>query len=1192
MLRSLPLVLFVCCFFAARAQQPDSVLYNGEWYFVYPIRERVDPDMRYLQKVGLIETEFALYRSWQQTGDPRGTLHGRALHRELEKELIASKRMTAETYIRKRAALQHERWRVINSYISIPTGERPENYSFRRKVRLYPELLINQEIDVEYDLVPYVGDLPDGKYIQYFDDFYTYKRQRKMKRNELRIAGVFELSENQLNGTYARYSYFGDTLRTGSFVHGQREGTWLITGKKEVRLRSHFSMLRHLNWVTYEHHYVRASFHEGKLNGRYESWIDGKLKLSGNYENGLMTGEWFRRGKYPLELQLRFDLLKEQGTIGDTTPVLNLWEAEKLGRPRPGPERFTLSAADHWKGQYIWKLHYGRKKAGSSLKPLFEGLPLAGEDDPVDDPVNYASPYNYGFSTYFSGDWIDYKELSDETRTVPAFRYLYDPQLRAILGSHYYVTGTLCDTIGFDPSGERFFRKMYDSEGRLCYERTWDRQGNVLSTKEYKLPDSNIRMIEGLPAVPDRMNRACDSCYAWENPDSALIGAKNYNYINWYSVNGPRLSEAYTDTLTGEEIQIDYNRFGEAASTLRITYDGDAVGSLYEDVRWGELKIVSGWKKTAGNQWTEHPVVYKNDTPYTGKLIFRATALSEYRVTGNGLEIDARITKGYDQKSSAGSRNQGAGLPQATLMRLGENGWTRQFKTAFGYIDLRAVAVMEGELVNGKLYGNWQFYDEKHRLLFALDYDTEGKPSGVYREYDTKMKSARYLRKSGRLYPNIARYRPVAAHTIRYLKKSYTLEHGAVNGSSCVYNFRGDTMELQQYDQGVLHGKQVAYTDSKIATMQYDHGVKTGHWSVVSIRLMKDNTGGSVRFDTLISFHLDANGRPEGRVVYAPVHDLSRTAVYHAGRLEELLLRDYKTGLPEAEFRFNNGLLLQKTAYHNGEVSAVYTCTENDSVRITDDELEGEIDNPGIFNGTFQFEKQHHYPNEYVDHITDGLPASYFTKLDPMGKPARRGRMRSTQKTGMWEFFAYGGKLLYTIDYKGFVYENEDGDSFLTAGTYTEFDSLGNVLSRRLVIAEEEKYTCADDDYYAVREFITIEDRPDTLERTNGMIRNYYDDGMLMSEGLLEKGLPVGVWKFYTPDGKLYRVGRYEKGFKEGRWLSGDLADKKYIGDICLNPDDANLDLHIAQLERELDIRVEHYKQGVLQSRQLYTIEK
>jgi hypothetical protein len=106
------------------------------------------------------------------------------------------------------------------------------------------------------------------------------------------------------------------------------------------------------------------------------------------------------------------------------------------------------------------------------------------------------------------------------------------------------------------------------------------------------------------------------------------------------------------------------------------------------------------------------------------------------------------------------------------------------------------------------------------------------------------------------------------------------------------------------------------------------------------------------------------------------------------------------------------------------------------------------------------------------------------------------------------------------------------------------------------------------------------------------MIRNYNDDGMLMSEGLLEKGLPVGVWKFYTPDGKLYRVGRYEKGFKEGRWLSGDLADKKYIGDICLNPDDANLDLHIAQLERELDIRVEHYKQGVLQSRQLYTIEK
>jgi hypothetical protein len=163
-------------------------------------------------------------------------------------------------------------------------------------------------------------------------------------------------------------------------------------------------------------------------------------------------------------------------------------------------------------------------------------------------------------------------------------------------------------------------------------------------------------------------------------------------------------------------------------------------------------------------------------------------------------------------------------------------------------------------------------------------------------------------------------------------------------------------------------------------------------------------------------------------------------------------------------------------------------------------------------------------------------------------------------------------------------------DTFTVGGNYYEYDLAGKLISSRYLIQELEKYDCSHSDYYAIRQFITYEDPKDSIDRTNGPQRNYFDNGMLMSEGNLVNGLPQGVWQFYTPDGKLTTIGKYEKGKKEGRWLTGDLGDKKYIGEICLNPDDPQLDFHIAELERTRDIEIQVFKKGIPQLNQQYVV--
>ncbi len=56
----------------------------------------------------------------------------------------------------------------------------------------------------------------------------------------------------------------------------------------------------------------------------------------------------------------------------------------------------------------------------------------------------------------------------------------------------------------------------------------------------------------------------------------------------------------------------------------------------------------------------------------------------------------------------------------------------------------------------------------------------------------------------------------------------------------------------------------------------------------------------------------------------------------------------------------------------------------------------------------------------------------------------------------------------------------------------------------------------------------------------NGKRLDYYDNGVLQSEGRVRQGEPHGEWKWYRKDGSLMRTGEFISGRQVGRWRTFD----------------------------------------------------
>lgn len=1219
MLRLFLFTVSLSVFFTALPQRPDSVQIEGAWYFIYPLPERIEPSLIYRNKKELFEEEFDRYREWRQKSDPRAQLKTKALHAALKEELVALKRVaSADAYDCQRRQFKSRiwHWKSRKSCSWRERGRRKESILFvRHAIAAHPELLVDQHITFDYDLVPCVRELPDGNYIQCFDDFYTYGKLRNSKVLPKTIACRFSLKDNQLDGDYIRYSFAGDTLRQGRFSKGIYDGQWYMTREHQSTLRRRgIGNCRIAAGVRSGSKAISVTFVQGMVDGPFVEWADGDTFRIGRYADGLPVGNWKTVDRRRIS---EFDLKNPLDSSYYIPWTMNLWGGDYLFSGNAG-FHFAERRFDYARMNINEHRKYVRTdRKTSSLFELF-----GDHDDFGFQPNRFVLDTTGNRATF--PDFGTYKRVIYRKTNRVEQNLVFRDDLRVIMGSRYYNNGRLFDTLWFDDRSQRFCYYLYDSRGKLFCKKEWDRDGTHASysyyTKAVRYREEKQRYIDGFP-----VERAGND-YEWLSGDS-LIGNRSYMYKSWSSKTNRLQSEQYLDLTTNENVYVQCNFFGEPALIRRGDREKqrelDEVKAALQNIEMGVLPFAlrdsvsyrAYWLKSYLDnceiRWGEHlsllqtvhattaaeiPILRQtlrwNDQPYTGPMTYTFTGRRveyEYHVK-TGLHISTISYNSWREwygKKGAARRNQREGLP-LDFDREYSNQWLVLMRRLFGdvFLDSR-VSSASGNMENGKPVGAWKFYDRKHRVQFELNY-SNGEPTGTVRIMATERKDSRYVVRNHRSIPALDAYAPACAKKTVYCKEQYALKNGKQNGEALTFNFRGDTMSVFHYKNGFIDGPQYWKGQDYIAYFGYKNWKPDGRFTLIQRDFASEPGARSVvRLDTIIAIGY-REGLLEGDALIFEKEKMRQRFHLHNNQIDRTFLEYDKDEQLRYRVEFDGAAMARLQVFELGDVSCQYDYSPADSMTFISQGSTDEI-------YTFKWERLGANPNwDYNrDSETDyweRYKRGYFTKFYPNRQPAREGIRIGNKSTGLWTFYSYDGHRLYTIDYRDTIMKI-DTVSYRVRGFYTEFDTLGNVVSKRIVTEESEKYNCSQAEYYAIRQYITVEDPADDKERMNGGVKNYFDNGVLMSEGLLENGKPTGVWKFYTPDGKLHRIGRYVNGLKEGRWLAGDLSDKSYIGEVCLNPDDPLLDFHVAEMERSLDIDVVIYRKGVAQAKQLYQVK-
>ena len=157
-----------------------------------------------------------------------------------------------------------------------------------------PRCFVNVAYEIGYDLEPSLDPIPDGNYVQYFEKVSYGAKHPDVTKNL--IAGKFTIKNNQLEGEAFWFSLFGDTLKSGNFVNGLKDGIWMLhdqSGTENMftnykRSYKHVSQIKSLKSSLV--HY--GSYKNGLTDGIYEFKDHGRIIEEGVFTDGEKSGNW------------------------------------------------------------------------------------------------------------------------------------------------------------------------------------------------------------------------------------------------------------------------------------------------------------------------------------------------------------------------------------------------------------------------------------------------------------------------------------------------------------------------------------------------------------------------------------------------------------------------------------------------------------------------------------------------------------------------------------------------------------------------------------------------------------------------------------------------------------------------------------------------------------------------------------
>jgi len=1173
-------LLFILFFVRSEAQVPDSVAIGNTWYYVYPIDKEVTPLSFYYAENRLDYKELNLYLLWIKDGEPKAGLPFRQLRKALRQTLSASD----PKHPKGKSASKKPRGCV----------RPPSRKTRRREWKVYKDTLemqVKAFYSFDEDIIPVPYDLPDGRYVQYYEPFSPIDKKGKIYIEPQHTAFFFELTDNTLNNAAVLFSYAGDTIKAGTFDHGFKTGRWSYSGES--------GMILSKKEPFYTNHNYLIDLKHGKLDGDYYSFFNSKLIAKGVFSENYPTGIW---EEYGTNL-LRFDMAKPVEMIPDD-PILIM---------RDNTISYKISVDKRI--NYNLSIHCAKNDL------LNDTLRNGGTHKYITRPM---------LAGYYDNDYIP-------VLTFRTFRESYYPNGQLIYRAEkktgerfiepviYFENGKVYDSIVFERQTGSYKRFIFGPLGDTTMITTTDSTGKGVRQLYPKEKGPVTAVIGGLTATL----RGQQFTYFNRAADSSSIPALSYR--TW-TAEDTILRESVYRSIQGVEHRIQYNFYGNRWNEQQKIPINDTIVRHSGHIHMGNLELtarsvynrldyynIEGGTTDkvyieTGRNATDTLVmqINWNGIPYSGSFELNMTRRSYSMQDASGLHIQLpesyyrmRLHKRYLHFSNKEKTDEALGLPVSPMALSDFPAAINQLLLHYSdeegiavFIDyskrLRIVSV-EGKLENGLPEGLWTFRNTKGKTLLAATY-SKGKLNGTVETWGFYDKSDKkkpvYMTSSYRNEENRKRH--------LYKKSVCHYANNRKNGTELTYTPKGDTATYAYYSNGWHEGPVIRReNDSQSYAFMKNRALNgtctSSHTLVHRNWITKDKQ--DFITTTLPDYSLSMKAgklNGEATLYWLSEGTIRTTAVFRDNEIVAGYAYFDDEGAKLTEGIFKDSALTGLRFFKDGWLSYTYEKTNETPFELT-----------GLFLLSAELVKfgiTYHKPfintvrmtDEYLDDPEIPVDSVLFMKYFPNGNIARSGTLMNGSKTGLWHFSDYDGNLLYTIAYNDSLVKIGDSLTFQSLGIYSEYDLAGNVLSRRFVTEEQEKYDCSHDDHYAIRQYVVFEDAPDSTARTNGLLRNYYDNGVLQSEGMIVNGIPAGVWKIYSPDGKLHQAGNYVNGKRNGRWLSGDLSDQKYLGEICLDPD---LEEHYRQeqinyLQNNLDIELIFYAMGTVETNKTYNWNK
>jgi antitoxin component YwqK of YwqJK toxin-antitoxin module len=1111
--------------------------------------------------------------------------------------------------------------RALNLYPS-----RENTFFYAKSLLKNADHFFNVAYQFDKDLIPALDPLPDGKYVQLFSGYFKIDRKNKIVIDTTKVAGVFTIKNNLLEGNAYWFNTVGDTLKQGKYLRGAKEGNWIlkkedskyVNSKKEVEL---FCRKPRLSTVE------NNEFHSGAKNGIYIKESFGKIVTKGHFNDGKPDGEWFiYTSNFPDNpILTEHYTYSDQKTISHKPYIRDKFSTSYLQtknqRTFPRIPDVNIDFSHFWicpplKNPNFLEIDYPNYRRNYST-PNTESERLIYYNQ-VDiprtkfiDSIGIINRYTDVYESFYPNGKSEVK------------LYFKNGDL-IVEDTVFWSNGKPCDAILYHADKHEYENKKFDFNGKLIIIDIYDEKGAFLRKElDPEYADNHLTIDNLYPCAK------IDNSYFWYFDKSMFYNPKysenSIYYKRWFkdtTVNTEAFYNPNSKTITKINYSILGNKKSEETCQFSDKFEsykgitnaflGDlAIQTISEGKIRGKaitqldsINYINLTNRYEKYEITEKSTILYQNKPFSGKveIDYRRNKI-DYHLSKNkikffdgyGYKSKRKINKSvkkYAENKTVKNQN----ILQFYEIQISDLNFdyifvpqlsaitTSRSPYILGQVDAKksrnpTILKIEGNMVNGMPSGVWTTFGKHGKIVSTFTF-SEGKLNGVAKKYRIQDKGSNV---KYRTQNNILRYTKFPKKSTRYLAETIEFKDDELNGQYIKYDWQGKVVASTNIVNGMRNGMTIGRNPLTSTHIEYNEGDYNGSFKTYICFPGKDSlllydlhtkNGG---FDgECKSFHL--NGKLARSVVYKdgiPIEDYK--SYDSLGNLFHTI--HFKLGKPVEEIIFEGKQVVTKFLF-NLEDSTFYEPFLFEEATAQSNDFNDGRNNLFYDYQIFNPIKSQHSKLLDGNRVDKEYNNYYLIKYFPNDNIAREGAFNDSKKNGLWKFYNYEGQKLYEINYFDSLITLNDSIEFKSVGEKFEYDLNGKLLSKSYVIEKTEKYDCSNSDHYEIRQFYTTWQANDTLKRINGYVKNYFDNGVIQSEGQMLNGLPTGVWKVYDPNGKLNMLGEYVFGKKQGRWLKGDLSKIKYLGEICLNPNLPDLEEQINYREKLLDIEIYYYKLG------------